>query len=144
MLALKTAATYKKSLNLQLNFTTTFSETSKQNDTSTIKSQWYGNIRRCFNMTIIRKLSSLPLKHESFSLTKREFFDVILSSYWWELEYLPHECVCKEKYNIDHALNNWRIRYTTQQQICKCHCRYAITCMQRCKERTIIKHYSRQ
>ena len=81
MPALKTAATYKKSLNLQLNFTTTFSETSKQNDTRTIKSQLYGNIRRCFNMTIIRKLSSLPLKHESFSLTKREFFDVILLSY---------------------------------------------------------------
>ena len=39
VLALKTAATYKKSLNLQLNFTTTFSETSKQNDTRTIKSQ---------------------------------------------------------------------------------------------------------
>ena len=33
-------------------------------------------------------------KHERFSLTKREFFDVVL---------LRHECVCKAKCNIDHA-----------------------------------------
>ena len=65
-------------------------------------------------MAIIRKLSSLPLKHKRFSLNKREFFDGILLRYGWELERLPHECICTEKYNIDHALINWRICYTTQ------------------------------
>ena len=51
-------------------------------------------------------LSSLPLKHERFSLTRREFFDAVLLRYEWELKRLPHECVCKAKYNIDHALPN--------------------------------------
>ena len=49
-------------------------------------------------------LSSLPLKHESLSLTKLEFFDAVLSRYGWELKRLPHKCVCKANYNIDHAL----------------------------------------
>ena len=59
--------------------------------------------------------SSLPLKHEIFSLTKREFFDAVLLRYGWELKHLPHEFVCKAKYNIYHALTckNWRIRYTS-------------------------------
>ena len=30
-------------------------------------------------------LSSLPLKHEGFSLTKRELFDAVLLRYGWEL-----------------------------------------------------------
>ena len=30
-------------------------------------------------------LSSLPLKHERFSLTKRELFDAVLLRYGWEL-----------------------------------------------------------
>ena len=47
---------------------------------------------------------SLPLTHERFSLTKREFFDAVLLRYGWERKRLPHECVCKAKYNIDHAL----------------------------------------
>ena len=49
-------------------------------------------------------LSSLPLKHERFSITKREFFNAFLLRYGWELKRLPHECVCKAKYKIDHAL----------------------------------------
>ena len=49
-------------------------------------------------------LSSLPLKDEKFSLTKREFFDAVALRYGFELKRLPHECVCKAKYNIDHAL----------------------------------------
>ena len=49
-------------------------------------------------------LPSLPLKHGSLSLTKLEFVDAFLSRYEWELKRLPHECVCKAKYNIDHAL----------------------------------------
>ena len=49
-------------------------------------------------------LSSLRLKHERFSLTKREFFDAVLLRYGRELKLLPHKCVCKAKYNIEHAL----------------------------------------
>ena len=45
-------------------------------------------------------LLSLPLKHERFSLSKREFFDAVLLRYGWE----PYECVYKVKYNIDHVL----------------------------------------
>ena len=74
-------------------------------------------------------LLSLPLKHESFSLTKREFFDAFLLRYGWKLKRLPHKCLCMAQYNIYH---------------CKCHCRYAINGIQRCKERTSIKHYTRQ
>ena len=49
-------------------------------------------------------LSSLPLKHERFSLAKGEFFDAVLLRYGWELKCLPHECIYKTKYNINHAL----------------------------------------
>ena len=49
-------------------------------------------------------LSSLPLKDERFSLTKREFFDAVLLRYRRELKSLSHECVCKSKCNIDHPL----------------------------------------
>ena len=49
-------------------------------------------------------LSSLRVKHERFSLTKREFFDAVLLRYGCELKCLPQECACKAKYNIDHAL----------------------------------------
>ena len=41
-------------------------------------------------------LSFLALKHESFSLTKREFSDAVLLRYGWELTRLPHECVSKQ------------------------------------------------
>ena len=52
-------------------------------------------------------LSSLLLKHERFSLTKRAFFDAVSLIYGCELKRLPHECVCKAKYSIDHALT-WK------------------------------------
>ena len=39
-----------------------------------------------------------------FSLTKREFLDAVLLRYGMELTRLPHEFVCKAKYNIDNAL----------------------------------------
>ena len=42
-------------------------------------------------------LSSLTLKHERSSSTKREFFDAVLLRYGWELKRLPHECVSKAK-----------------------------------------------
>ena len=50
-------------------------------------------------------LSSLPLKSENFSLTKREFYDGIHLRYAWDLKNLPSECVCKAKFNVDHALS---------------------------------------
>ena len=58
-------------------------------------------------------LSSLPLKQERFSLTKRKFFDAILVRYGWEHKRLPHEYVCKAKYNIDHALTCKTIGFVT-------------------------------
>ena len=61
-------------------------------------------------------LSSLPLKHQRFSLTKRKFFDAVLLRNRWELERLPHECICKAKYNIDHAFT-----YKTGEFVTLCH-----------------------
>ena len=80
------------------------------------------------------------LKHERSSSTKREFFDAVLLGYGWELKHVPHECVFKAKCHIDHA----RICYTLPERNCKCHCKYAINGMQRCKERGNSKHYTRQ
>ena len=42
-------------------------------------------------------LSSLPVKQERFSLSKCEFFDVVLLRYGWELKHLTYECACKGK-----------------------------------------------
>ena len=50
-------------------------------------------------------LSSLPLKSESFSLSKREFNDGLYLRYGWNLKNLPSECVFKSKYSADHALS---------------------------------------
>ncbi len=50
-------------------------------------------------------LSSLPLKDEDFSLTKREFFDAVYLRYGWSLNRLPSECVCHSKFSVDHALS---------------------------------------
>ena len=73
-------------------------------------------------------LSSLPLKHEKFSLTKCEFFDTVLLRYGWELKRLPHKCVCKGKYNINHALTCKTGGFVTlrHNDNSKCHCRLQI------------------
>ena len=83
-------------------------------------------------------LSYLPLKHERPSLTKQEFFTANLLRYGWELKRLPHECVCKVKYNIDHALTCKTGGFVTLR--CNCHRRYPINGMQRCNGRFNIKH----
>ena len=49
-------------------------------------------------------LSSLPIKTEEFSLTKREFFDAIYLRYCWDMKNLPSDCVCGSKFSVDHAL----------------------------------------
>eukprot|EP00794_Sanderia_malayensis_P003907 gene3907-biopygen3345 len=50
-------------------------------------------------------LSSLPLKDEDFSLTKRKFFDALYLRYGWSMNRLPSECVCHNKFSVDHALS---------------------------------------
>lgn len=49
-------------------------------------------------------LTTLPLKDERFSLTKREFCDAIYLRYGWDLKYAPSKCVCGSKYTVDHAM----------------------------------------
>ena len=49
-------------------------------------------------------LNALPLENEDYSLNKREFFDAIQLRYRWNLNRLPINCVCKEKFNPDHAM----------------------------------------
>ena len=58
-------------------------------------------------------LSSLPLKVERFSLTKREFFGAILLRCEWYLNYLPCEYVYKAEYSIDYALTSKTGRFVT-------------------------------
>ena len=50
-------------------------------------------------------LTALPLKEEGFILTKREFFDAIAIRYTWELKRLPTHCVCKKKFDMEHAMS---------------------------------------
>eukprot|EP00794_Sanderia_malayensis_P018321 gene18321-20142_t len=49
-------------------------------------------------------LSSLPLKSQSFSLDKREFYDSIRLRYRWRLKLMSSTCVCGKPYNGDHAM----------------------------------------
>ncbi len=49
-------------------------------------------------------LTSLPLKEEGYDLNKREFFDAIALRYRWMLKRLPTECVCGQKFSMDHAM----------------------------------------
>ena len=41
------------------------------------------------------------------------FFDAVLLRYGCKLKRLPHECVCKPKYNIGHALTCKTGRFVT-------------------------------
>ena len=50
-------------------------------------------------------LTSLPLKDEGFSLNKREFFDAIYMRYRWDMKKLPINCVCSQKFDMDHAMS---------------------------------------
>ena len=49
-------------------------------------------------------LTALPLKEESYVLTKREFFDAIYLRYRWELKRLPLKCACGKNFEPDHAM----------------------------------------
>ena len=56
-------------------------------------------------------LTSLPLKEEDFVLNKREFFDAISLRYRWDLKRLPLNCICKEAFTADHAMQCMRGGY---------------------------------
>ena len=43
-------------------------------------------------------LTSLPIKD------KREFFDSVAMRYRWDLKRLPNNCVCGQRFTMDHAL----------------------------------------
>ena len=49
-------------------------------------------------------LTTLPIKTENFSLSKREFVDAIYIRYGWNLNRLPMRCACSALYSIEHAL----------------------------------------
>ena len=49
-------------------------------------------------------LNALPLEAEDYSLNKREFFDAVRLRYKWDLKRMPINCVCKEKFTSDHAM----------------------------------------
>ena len=57
------------------------------------------------------RLSSLTIKTERFSLTKRNFFDSIYLRYGWEPKNLPKECIRKANYNIGHTLPNRHLHF---------------------------------
>ena len=48
-------------------------------------------------------LTALPLKAENYTLTKREFFDGLMGRYRWSAKRLPNQCVCGQKFDVDHA-----------------------------------------
>ena len=50
-------------------------------------------------------LSTLPLKKEKFSLTKREFYDAINLRYGWQFKNLPNNCVCGKSFSVDHSMS---------------------------------------
>ena len=50
-------------------------------------------------------LTALPLKDEGYTLNKREFFDALAIRYSWELKRLPTHCVCKKKFDMEHAMS---------------------------------------
>ena len=49
-------------------------------------------------------LNALPLEEEDYILNKREFFDAVHLRYRWNLKRMPINCVCKKKFNLDHAM----------------------------------------
>ena len=49
-------------------------------------------------------LNALPLESEDYTLNKREFFDAVQLRYRWNLKRMPINCVCKERFSVDHAM----------------------------------------
>ena len=50
-------------------------------------------------------LTTIPLKSENFCLNKREFHDAICLRYRWPLKYLPTDCACGKRFNVDHGMS---------------------------------------
>lgn len=50
-------------------------------------------------------LTTLPLKEWGYDLNKQQSWDAIRIRYNWNLERLPTECVCGEKFDLCHALS---------------------------------------
>ena len=50
-------------------------------------------------------LTTLPLKEWGYDLNKQQFWDALRIRYDWNLERLPANCVCGEKFDISHALS---------------------------------------
>ena len=49
-------------------------------------------------------LSIIPLKEMGFTLNKEEFHDAVSLQYDWEINDIPRECVCGERFNVIHAM----------------------------------------
>ena len=49
-------------------------------------------------------LTSLPIKEEGFSLSKREFFDVLALRYRWNIKHLSSTCCCETPFDVDHSM----------------------------------------
>ena len=50
-------------------------------------------------------LSTLPIDEHGFALHKGAFRDALCLRYGWRPAHLPSNCVCGEKFTVDHALN---------------------------------------
>ena len=50
-------------------------------------------------------LSTIPLIEEGYTLNKQAFTDMIKTRYGWQLQKLPENCVCGQKFNVEHALS---------------------------------------
>ena len=50
-------------------------------------------------------LTTIPLKEWGYDLNKQKFWDAIRIRYNWNLERLPTDCICGEKFNLSHALS---------------------------------------
>ena len=51
------------------------------------------------------RLSSLPLIDRGYVLKKQAFIGIIKTRYGWRLHRLPENCVCGQKFNVEHALS---------------------------------------
>ena len=49
-------------------------------------------------------LTTLPLREHGFFLSKRDFRDVLVLRYDWQVESVPIPCVCGAAFSADHAL----------------------------------------
>ena len=50
-------------------------------------------------------LSALPLRKNSFDLSKSDFRDALCLRYGWQLSRMPSHCVCGKQFNTEHVLS---------------------------------------